>query len=341
MPFHRQHIDPKLVLYLKGYDPNQPRVPAGSSAGGQWTSSDGGTGASRTAVTIDDRGQMPWERVVSRRDDGDRASEQTVYNRDGSRIWSAVRGDAELDLVTMADGSRTMFETTGATQTIRDGRSGALLSASEFRPGEAEPLVQLAQVGSSRAGRALGPAWTLHGWRSTRPSEDEDEVPVLLRGPMLHSRDGPSIQSRSATMEEVQTMCRRYRKAQEIVDEVATDMRDLHRGDGAAYGRELHRRVKERINRLGNPNFLAEQTFRDGGVAPMNSLNSSRLDITDKDGRLWCTYEVRTGREGYSLREMRRHADAALLSSTARTPADLLQPHWLVTVPIRPRVPRW
>ena len=33
----------RIILY-RSYDPNQPRVPAGSSEGGRWAGSDGGVG---------------------------------------------------------------------------------------------------------------------------------------------------------------------------------------------------------------------------------------------------------------------------------------------------------
>ena len=41
-----------------GYDPDQPRVPAGEPRGGQWTSKPGGAGSSRHPVTVDRTGNM-------------------------------------------------------------------------------------------------------------------------------------------------------------------------------------------------------------------------------------------------------------------------------------------
>ena len=51
----------RLGLVLRGYDPNQPRVPAGSSEGGQWT--DGGEGGSYPSE------DGAWITLVSDNDD--------------------------------------------------------------------------------------------------------------------------------------------------------------------------------------------------------------------------------------------------------------------------------
>jgi hypothetical protein len=73
-----------------GYDPNQPRVPAGHHEGGQWTSKPGsGTpSAARRDVTVDHSGKETWGSFANAyRPDGSLA-EQRVFNRDGSRIVS-------------------------------------------------------------------------------------------------------------------------------------------------------------------------------------------------------------------------------------------------------------
>src|SRR5262249_43544400 len=73
-----------------GYDPNQPRVPAGHRDGGQWTSEPFADGAPtpNREVVFDDSGEEAWESVAnSYRSDGT-LSEQEVVNRDRSRIVS-------------------------------------------------------------------------------------------------------------------------------------------------------------------------------------------------------------------------------------------------------------
>jgi hypothetical protein len=72
-----------------GYDPNQPRVPAGHHAGGQWTNKPGSGAPSQRREAIFDRsGKESWSSYVNTyRRDGTLA-EQRVFNRDGSRIVS-------------------------------------------------------------------------------------------------------------------------------------------------------------------------------------------------------------------------------------------------------------
>lgn len=89
-----------LGLVPKRCDPNQPRVPAGSPGGGQWI--DGGAGDA--FVTTDESGERPWSRVVTRRDDDGRVSEQTAFNRDGSRIHAVYGADSETHTVTTPEG---------------------------------------------------------------------------------------------------------------------------------------------------------------------------------------------------------------------------------------------
>ena len=98
-----------------GFDPNQPRVPAGRSDGGQWTNTGAhGPASGRREVELDDAGEEAWESVTSTyRPDGTLA-EQEVVNRDGSRILSQFSLDprmAEWDVILgqreMAEGSIT------------------------------------------------------------------------------------------------------------------------------------------------------------------------------------------------------------------------------------------
>jgi hypothetical protein len=71
-----------------GFDPNQPRVPAGHSDGGQWTNKPGGGSALRREAVVDRSGKETWGSFANAfRADGTPA-EQRVFNRDGSRIVS-------------------------------------------------------------------------------------------------------------------------------------------------------------------------------------------------------------------------------------------------------------
>ncbi len=117
-----------------GFDPNQPRVPAGNPDGGQWTRVGGGT-ASRTRETIrrDDTGTEPWHAVITRRREDGSLAQETVLNRDGSAIRSdfpEFPDEASFDerhTVTGADGTIVTFQDAGSTQTIF-GPDGQFLS---------------------------------------------------------------------------------------------------------------------------------------------------------------------------------------------------------------------
>ncbi|MGA7487240.1 MAG: hypothetical protein WBW74_09945, partial [Xanthobacteraceae bacterium] len=112
-----------------GYDPNQPRVPAGHQDGGQWTRTPGSGGpasAQREAI-VDHTKQETWGSYVNTyRSDGSLA-EQRVFNRDGSRIVSEFNvpggpGDWEKrHTVVLADGRKVAFQNSGDAQEIYDG----------------------------------------------------------------------------------------------------------------------------------------------------------------------------------------------------------------------------
>src|SRR3979490_570533 len=119
-----------------GYDPNEPRIPAGQNGGGQWTNKPGrGTPSPRRDVTVDRTGKESWNSFANAyRPDGTLA-EQRVFNRDGSRIVSEFNepgrpGDwDERHTAVTSDGRQSTFETAGDIQRIYDG-GGRLISAS-------------------------------------------------------------------------------------------------------------------------------------------------------------------------------------------------------------------
>jgi hypothetical protein len=134
-----------------GFDPNQPRVPAGHSDGGQWTKTGAHGPASRREVELDDTDEEAGEAVDSYRLDGTLA-EQGVVNRDGSRIHSQfsldprMAGWDERHTVTLPDGQQITFENNGDTQTIYDA-DGQPITASKWTSEGPVPhaMVQLAR----------------------------------------------------------------------------------------------------------------------------------------------------------------------------------------------------
>jgi len=165
------------------YNPDQPRVPAGNTGGGQWTSGGGGSEPALTGtdflgdlgnafstalsfgdVVADTSGEESWAFYQdATRPDGSLA-ERSVVNRDGSTIHSEfVEPDRRSDwderhTVTLPEGSKTTFETSDRTQTIRDGGlEGEVVSRSTWteRGPEREATVQDARTPSRPGGRPL------------------------------------------------------------------------------------------------------------------------------------------------------------------------------------------
>jgi hypothetical protein len=133
-----------------GYDPNQPRVPAGRHEGGQWTAKPGsGTPLQRREAILDRSGKERWGSYVNTyRPDGSLA-EQRVFNRDGSRIVSEF-GDGsgrwdERHTVVTADRRKFVFENRGGVQTVydEDGRPISVSAWTDNGP-ESLPSAQLA-----------------------------------------------------------------------------------------------------------------------------------------------------------------------------------------------------
>ncbi len=108
----------------------QPRAPAGQSDGGQWVSSPGeaGSGSASTLASTDSQTLEDGTRVLS------------------IRIHAGQKDFDEQHAVIAPDGESRIFETSGATQTIRDGETGEVLSRTTFTPTElvSEPFAQTA-----------------------------------------------------------------------------------------------------------------------------------------------------------------------------------------------------
>jgi hypothetical protein len=142
----------RLDLWLR-YDPDQPRVPAGSSEGGRWTSGGGGglgtgdvAGGSGVAGDASANGDSEWT-TVARGVSADGSRTETIARADGTTIRSEyadspAAGFDERHRVATPDGSVRTFETEGLSQSVRD-ELGQLLSRSEFRPDGAvlEPVL--------------------------------------------------------------------------------------------------------------------------------------------------------------------------------------------------------
>lgn len=144
------------------YDPSQPRVPAGSSGGGQWTSGAGDGGSHRPmpgfgpdgglaeagpgdGFVVDETGEESWAFYEESRDEEGDVAERAIVNRDGSTIhseYTASRqaGFDERHTVTTPEGDKVTFETADRTQTIRfGGPEGEIVAQTVWTPDGPEP----------------------------------------------------------------------------------------------------------------------------------------------------------------------------------------------------------
>ncbi|MDX3805534.1 hypothetical protein ACXIUS_11225 [Bosea thiooxidans] len=131
-------------------NPNQPRVPAGNTGGGQSTSGTGGGGsAGDEHPAFPDGpasdGDVGWSSLGEGWTDDGSVFEQTAGDRDGNTILSEYAASYaasfdERQTVTRASGDTITFETTDKVQSIYfGGPNGDLVSRTIWTPSGPEP----------------------------------------------------------------------------------------------------------------------------------------------------------------------------------------------------------
>jgi hypothetical protein len=114
----------------------------------------------------------------------------------------------------------------------------------------------------------------------------------------------------------VNAICKEYGRAQGITDAAAAKIRtDDKYKDAADFGTKVHKEVKDRVDGLADPDFLAEvsgekmreedpsvpKTKRERDVK-YGDLNSIRIDLLDNKVKgTVCVYDVKTGKRGLSM----------------------------------------
>jgi hypothetical protein len=284
-----------------GYDPNQPRVPAGRRDGGQWTRT-GGSGApasARRKAVVDRSKQETWGSYVDTyRPDGTLA-EQRVFNRDGSRIVSEFKAPGtpgdwdERHTVVLSDGSKVTFQTSGDVQEIYDG-DGNLISASVWiKDGpQSLPVGQLAFVGPAvgiGAGIAarLGPAavqaltaagLALFAWLSSRKDRDGTAV-FAFKAAKYEKKEGPKGRPELSWVgyvkrDELKEVCEELGTVQKLTDEAVKQVRKDGDYDGPAdFGTQVHKMIAKEINSTPDPNFRAEVSAIKSELEPREDPN--------------------------------------------------------------------
>jgi hypothetical protein len=268
-----------------GYDPNQPRVPAGHHEGGQWTAQPGsGTPSQRREAILDRSGKESWGSYVNTyRPDGSLA-EQRLFNRDGSRIVSEFAdGSGRFDerhTVVTADRRKFVFENRGGVQTVYE-EDGRPLSVSEWTDNDPQSLpsgqlafapVIPAAAGAAAAieaflataaGRAavqgaIEAAALLYAWRSRQSGPDGIAVlsfPAHVydarktRSAAGATDEAVPISVAQVTEDELKEVCKEYVNVQKFTHEAAEKARAM-RNDWTRqrFGTEVHKRVACEVN---------------------------------------------------------------------------------------------
>ncbi len=332
-----------LRLHLK-FNPNQPR-----DDHGRWTRPTGGGGGGGLLVgdpggdtfVTDETGEESWASVASSYDGEGALSEQVISNRDGSEIQSEVNppdsaGWNERHTVTTPDGTRTVFERSGDTQTIRDGATGEALSAATWTRDGALPeaTVQPVLAQGYAAEKTVEAAAYLFVWMSGQNSADQTAVFSFNAREYEPggTPDKAAIWVGQLSRDETDAACPRHAEVQERTDYAA----DVTTREGntwwsaTRYGTAVHENLKEQIRGLGDPNFLAETSYIKSRDAGYGERGSVRIDVLENvENGTVCVYDIKTGKSGLSV------ARSAEIASEVHSRFKLTQR--IIVIETRPR----
>jgi hypothetical protein len=104
------------------------------------------------------------------------------------------------------------------------------------------------------------------------------------------------------TQDEVDKICQRFQKTQELTDEAAAEVKAKEPYlTPAVYGTKVHTALRDKVRARGDENFRPEVSYRKGKEEKVaNQPGSIRIDVFDKadDRDLVCVYDIKTGRRG-------------------------------------------
>lgn len=278
------------------FNPDQPRVPAGGTGGGQWTSGGGGGGGSGLGfgaglgggfgmglgegsgfgesmdegLFVDPTGEASWSSFREGWSADGSVFKRDIVNRDGSTIqseYAASReaGFDERQTVRLESGEKVSFETTDRVQTIR--YDGEVVSRSLWtRSGpEWDARVQPAYVGPGAPVVAGGVI--LFGWLSSRNGVDGRQAVMGFNAQDFRPGESPSgrenfINVGTLSEADVEAVCRRLPQVGAFADRAASAAGSVSQYPSmAVYGTNVHVRFKDYVDDLREINFRAERSF--------------------------------------------------------------------------------
>lgn len=294
------------------FSPDQPRAPAGQPDGGQWIpSGSGGSGAGERAVGS--------EQDIASRD-------QTVLD-DGTRVLSirirsGHRDYDRQDIVTAPNGQSRIFETSGLTQTIRDGETGTVLGRSTLTAAGVEPeafaqpaFLQAAPVlaGAAMVELALA-VYAVHAARNDPYSRTVLGLSAQEFIPNSQGSTGPAIWVGPISQTMLDAVCQRNGQVEAITNRVTRRVRasGLYR-TAQDFANKVHFEIHNTVKKLNDPNFKSEISFdQNTGVTRYGAQGSVRLDLLERSvPGTTCIYDYKTGNAKLTLERARTLATMA------------------------------
>lgn len=294
----------------RGYDPNQPRVPAGHPDGGQWT------GAAY----------------------GPAHTEDVVVNEDGSTVRSEVNTSnpsaswEERHTVRMPDGEEFTFEDFGFTQTVYD-NDGRPIWQTVLTDDGPEPQAIVEQVrgfrrpGGPKDGVIARAVEAALAWFAARSASNDRHGTAALsyRAHDYRTEADPEpkpVWVGQLTEREVRNTCERYERTQQLLEyAIGKVKRENAYLNNADFGNKVHKEVECAIKEENIANWLAEPSLQklkeeDPRMAeearlkkdnprreppeqpPPGSRGSIRVDVLDNQGNgTVCVYDIKTGEQ--------------------------------------------
>jgi len=318
----------RLLLRKTGFNPDQPRLPAGQPGGGRWTDG-GGDGPAPSAdalppqVVHDTSGQELWDHFVNVYALDGALAAQTVFNRDGSTIESLFNIDGapvawdERHTIVTTDGDRITFENAGPVQSIftGDGSDGAghLVGTAVWTDDGPQPLLHPAYVGPTAP--IVEAALALFTFMSSQ-NDSTGAAVFAFRANEFRPDDVDTFSAvwvGRLTRDEVNNACPRHEEVQGLTNEAAdTARRERNYWTASGFGTAVHRYIEQRIRALLDPNFRSEISLikieEETGVAlptregRYGEKDTIRIDVLENPGSgTVCVYDIKTGRRGLGL----------------------------------------
>jgi hypothetical protein len=116
---------------------------------------------------------------------------------------------------------------------------------------------------------------------------------------------------RSLNRDEVGQVCPRLGEVQERTDAAAQTVATIGRKlTPQQYGTAVHANLKQQIDDLHNPDFVAERSFaKENRAANYGGKGTIRVDVYENVGNgTVCVYDIKTGQKGLDLSRMSEFA---------------------------------